>query len=665
MGVIGLSPIAHAQLPPLNGYKIQQVGLTGGDYEFAVDGAPFSSNYVDGVNSAGRVIGSTTRFGKFGYYLGEDAWLFNGTTTQLVGLIGSGYQYAADLGGSGGIYRSSYTQSLNESGQVLGFTERFSPSGDSLGYDGWLSYGAATQLLGLVGTGYEYADASGVHRYNVPTQLNVAGQAIGGAVRYSSAGKYLGRDAWLFDGAITQQIGLTGAGYESAEVGGTYRRSQERAMNDAGQVIGDSTRWDAAGAYLGTDAWLFNGIATQRLGLTGSDYSRPPGYGSTAYSSSVSINNQGHVIGVSDRYAYDPWSGFVDSGQDGWLFDGTTTRLIGLIDGDHQRPNIFGYGILRNTTVEKLNGGGQAIGTSTRYSATSSLGQDAWFFDGATTQLIGLTGGGYEHPADGGIHRESYVKSINQTGQVIGITARFNAAGDQLGTAGWFFDPVSGVTTPLDFTSPDMYGFSGTTPRVLTPEGVVLGSYGNYGQERAFWWSAAAGFHDLGSWPLLSELGAAGWQELNYVDAAAGTATRGSPIYIAGLGRRVGQALDFDGEFYSSSAYLLTTLPGLAGDFNGDGRVDAADYVFWRKNDGSATNYNIWRSNFGRTAGSGSQIDADGSAVGVPEPATIAILFIALLGTAGNFRPNKRRSEPHRTLTFQSTSSRERQHELV
>ncbi|MEX0611918.1 MAG: hypothetical protein WD738_06050 [Pirellulales bacterium] len=60
--------------------------------------------------------------------------------------------------------------------------------------------------------------------------------------------------------------------------------------------------------------------------------------------------------------------------------------------------------------------------------------------------------------------------------------------------------------------------------------------------------------------------------------------------------------------------------PGLAGDFNDDGTVDAADYVVWRKNEGTANmlpndphggtiganQYNTWRTNFGAMSGSGS-----------------------------------------------------------
>jgi hypothetical protein len=56
------------------------------------------------------------------------------------------------------------------------------------------------------------------------------------------------------------------------------------------------------------------------------------------------------------------------------------------------------------------------------------------------------------------------------------------------------------------------------------------------------------------------------------------------------------------GHFSTYSIVAAATLPG---DFNNDGTVDAADYVVWRKNDGSQAGYDIWRANFGRTAGSG------------------------------------------------------------
>ncbi len=70
--------------------------------------------------------------------------------------------------------------------------------------------------------------------------------------------------------------------------------------------------------------------------------------------------------------------------------------------------------------------------------------------------------------------------------------------------------------------------------------------------------------------------------------------------------------------------FLPTVLPG---DYNGDGTVDAADYVLWRKNDGSQAGYDTWRDNFGQPAAGGA-----GSST-VPEPATWLSLAIAGLAS--------------------------------
>jgi hypothetical protein len=70
----------------------------------------------------------------------------------------------------------------------------------------------------------------------------------------------------------------------------------------------------------------------------------------------------------------------------------------------------------------------------------------------------------------------------------------------------------------------------------------------------------------------------------------------------------------------------------LTGDYNHDGIVDAADYVVWRKGlDTTYTqnDYNVWRANFGKIAGSGSGATLRAA---VPEPATSVMLMFAAAG---------------------------------
>jgi hypothetical protein len=84
--------------------------------------------------------------------------------------------------------------------------------------------------------------------------------------------------------------------------------------------------------------------------------------------------------------------------------------------------------------------------------------------------------------------------------------------------------------------------------------------------------------------------------------------------------------------------YIAAAGP-VPGDYNGNGTVDAADYVLWRKGgplqnevDAPGTvndqDYIEWRLRFGNISGSGSGSGL--SAAGVPEPASIGIVLIGL-----------------------------------
>lgn len=64
------------------------------------------------------------------------------------------------------------------------------------------------------------------------------------------------------------------------------------------------------------------------------------------------------------------------------------------------------------------------------------------------------------------------------------------------------------------------------------------------------------------------------------------------------------------------------------GDFNGNNVIDAADYVAWRKTNGTQAAYDIWRAHFGQTAGSGS---GNITSAYVPEPSNMASLLVATL----------------------------------
>jgi autotransporter-associated beta strand protein len=90
---------------------------------------------------------------------------------------------------------------------------------------------------------------------------------------------------------------------------------------------------------------------------------------------------------------------------------------------------------------------------------------------------------------------------------------------------------------------------------------------------------------------------------------------------------------------YSTNQVVLQV--GLAGDFNNNGTVDAADYTVWRKGLGTTytqNDFNVWRANFGQTAGIGALGGANAT---VPEPTTLAMLVVSAVGvsTRRRWRP--------------------------
>jgi sugar lactone lactonase YvrE len=74
------------------------------------------------------------------------------------------------------------------------------------------------------------------------------------------------------------------------------------------------------------------------------------------------------------------------------------------------------------------------------------------------------------------------------------------------------------------------------------------------------------------------------------------------------------------------SPTAIFIVPALPGDYNGDGIVDAADYVVWRKTDGTPSGFDTWRTHFGQEAKSVSWSNAE-----VPEPRTQLLLIMAAL----------------------------------
>jgi hypothetical protein len=125
-------------------------------------------------------------------------------------------------------------------------------------------------------------------------------------------------------------------------------------------------------------------------------------------------------------------------------------------------------------------------------------------------------------------------------------------------------------------------------------------------------------------------------QDIGFVDAAGGDFRLSASSPYKNRATDGGDpGADFEA-LWLRTARALSGLPeNSLGDFNGDGAVDAADYVVWRKTDGSPAGYVLWRANFGRTVGAASRAAPDQSGsprlgeptAAVPGPQCIALLL--------------------------------------
>lgn len=128
-------------------------------------------------------------------------------------------------------------------------------------------------------------------------------------------------------------------------------------------------------------------------------------------------------------------------------------------------------------------------------------------------------------------------------------------------------------------------------------------------------------------------------QAQEFATAGDGALTNFNLYYLGMLTNAGAGFVDLEVEFIR---VLLPAPPVLAGDYNDDGTVNAADYTVWRNNLGAADetslngngdgmngvdagDYTRWKNNFGVMAGAGGATTS-----AVPEPTTAALMMLAL-----------------------------------
>jgi autotransporter-associated beta strand protein len=128
----------------------------------------------------------------------------------------------------------------------------------------------------------------------------------------------------------------------------------------------------------------------------------------------------------------------------------------------------------------------------------------------------------------------------------------------------------------------------------------------------------------------------------------------GGVLQVNGLtyGSTASGALFKSDEYFSVGGSGILSV-GQTGDYNGDGSVNAADYVVWRKspaNYGGNPGYDLWRANFGQTSGSGAGATADSLSSAVPEPSPL--LLLALAATSVCLGPHRKVTQVPKVQIF-------------
>jgi hypothetical protein len=355
---------------------------------------------------------------------------------------------------------------FNQAGQAIGLSQRFNGGSTDLGMSAWLYDGSSTMNIGLTGTEHTRADG---FKASLGFTLNEAGQVLGGAARFNGSSAELGASAWLYDGSNTVTIGLIDAEHTRDD---GYKYSVGFNLNQAGQVVGQSERYNGGSIALGLSAWFYDGVSTINIGLTNNEHTRDDGYKASYVGW---MNAAGQVSGNSERYL----GGSSLMGQSAWLYDDNGTLIIGPTDVEHTRND--GY---RASSGGMLNATGQVVGAAERYNGGSvNLGQSAWLYDGSNTLIIGLTGA--EHTRDDGYKYSYPYWPNNEAGQVIGWAERYNGGSIHLGSSAWLYDGSESINiglTDAEHTGYDGFRHSNVFPD-LNQNGQAIGEAQRYSDD--------------------------------------------------------------------------------------------------------------------------------------------------------------------------------------
>jgi hypothetical protein len=393
------------------------------------------------VSSNGFVGGTSRRYSIEQYQRGQDAWVWDGQSVQLIGLIGPGHE-------SANRNRFSYVTGNSQSGSVVG-TSAFFFSEIETRTDAWFWNGSTTQRVGPTGAGFDQPRA-----IITPRLLNERGQ-IAGTAFDPTAGATI---AWVWKDGVT--IPLTVA----AQDGRPFLYAEPLAQNEDGVVAGIASRRSGLPDNQSV-AWVWDGTQTHVVGLTGPGYTSVSGF---SYSAAHLVREDGLVFG-SSKVLSSRLQG--DFGEDFWVWDGITTRRLGPLEPIH-----VGFEGYRRTALSRWSGRG-IIGITYRIfpQTDSEIGDDWWVDEGdGIPHPVGLRGPGYT-ASDGA--QSTYLADSDRVGRIIGNSKRLFLDGTDLGETAFYYDPSTRISIPIELSVRTADGFAFSRLQQLTTDGYAIGTY--------------------------------------------------------------------------------------------------------------------------------------------------------------------------------------------
>lgn len=173
-----------------DGVATRRVGLTGD--EFTGNATGFQQSELTLLTESGHIFGTSSLAQEL-YGFGVATWMSDGETTRRTGIWNA--EHSRNDG-----WQYSTARAFTESGRSCGYANRFSGSAD-FGFSAWVDDGQATHIVGRYGPEFTRADG---YQSSEATLMNEAGDAVGYSIRFSGSAE-AGRTGWFYD----SQTGVT------------------------------------------------------------------------------------------------------------------------------------------------------------------------------------------------------------------------------------------------------------------------------------------------------------------------------------------------------------------------------------------------------------------------------------------------------------------------